>query len=222
MESEIINYQQKPHCYFSGARKPFIDELPINPKGRLLEVGCGTGETARYALVQGKCGWCCGIELEPEAAEEAKTKLSRVIVGDVEKVEMGFPKEFFDVLILSEVLEHLVDPWFVLSKLYCLLKPGAFVRAGSPNIAHWSTVLMLLRGRWDLTSAGIMDSTHLRWFTPASYRAMFESCGYVVDSVRPVFPLRLKAKLFNALTGGRFEYLLHGQIYLKAHRPSAM
>ncbi len=215
-------YVKKPLTYFSGARTSFIDELPLNSKGRLLEVGCGTGDTGLYALEQEKCGWCCGIELNQKAAAEAGTKLHAVIVGDVETIELGLQEEYFDVLILSEVLEHLVSPGAVLNKLYRFLKPGAFVISGSPNVAHYSTVLMLLKGRWDLTSAGIMDGTHLRWFTPVTYRRMFEGCGYVVESIQPAQPLRPKARLFNALTGGRWEYLLHSQIYLRARRPPAV
>ncbi len=214
------SYSKKQPNYFSGARKLFIDDLPLNPEGRLLEVGCGTGDTSAYALSQGKCGWCCGIELTPASAAEAKAKLQHVIIGDVETVEIGFEQEYFDVLILSEVLEHLVDPWSTLSRLYGFLKPGALIRAGSPNVAHYSTLQMLLRGRWDLSQDGIMDITHLRWFTPASYRSMFESCGYIVDSVRPAEPLRPKAWLLNAFTFGRLQHLFHNQIYLKARRSS--
>ncbi len=103
-------------------------------------------------------------------------------------------------------------------QIISLSKAWGLVRAGSPNVAHYSTLLMLLRGRWDFTPAGIMDSTHLRWFTPSSYKSMFEACGYIVDSVGPASPLRPKAMLANALTGGRWEYLLHSQIYLKARR----
>lgn len=213
------DYNQKPHWYFSEAKKPFVDDLPINPMGRLLEVGCGTGETCQYALQQEKCGWCCGIELDERAAAGAKAKLQDVIIGDVEKIEIRYPEEYFDVLIMIEVLEHLVEPWSVLSKLYRFLKPGALIRSSSPNVAHYAILLMLLRGRWDLVPAGIMDSTHLRWFTPLTYRWMFESCGYVVDSVGSNSALGPKARLLSTLTAGRLDYLLHRGIYMKARRP---
>src|SRR5580700_1549891 len=128
-----MDYSQKPVGYFNGARTPFVDVLPPNPAGRLLEIGCGTGETAAYALSTGKCGLCCGVELCEGPAEEARKKLQRVIVGDVERLELDFSENYFDVLLLSEVLEHLVDPWSVLRRLHKLMKPGSIVIAGSPN-----------------------------------------------------------------------------------------
>ena len=213
-----LGYAEKSQRYFSGARKTFVDDLPPAPEGRLLEIGCGNGDTAAYALATGKCGWCAGVELCAEPAGEARGKMNEVVVGDVESIAMLFARESFDVLIMSEVLEHLRDPWAVLRRLHPLLKPGAWVLAGSPNVAHRDVVRMLLRGRWDLEPAGVMDRTHLRWFTPATYRGLFEDCGFKVMFARPAWPLRPKARLFNRLTFGRFEHLLHSQIYLRAHR----
>jgi len=214
-----MDYSQKPVGYFNGARMPFVDALSRNPEARLLEIGAGAGETAAYALAQGKCGWCCGVELCEGPAQEARKKLQRVIVGDVERIELDFPENYFDVLLMSEVLEHLADPWSVLRRLYRLMKPGSIVMAGSPNVCHHSVIRSLLRGRWRYEARGVFDATHLRWFSPTSYGEMFETCGFIVDEVGPARPLNAKARLFNFLTGRRLEYLLHSQIVLKAHRP---
>jgi 2-polyprenyl-3-methyl-5-hydroxy-6-metoxy-1,4-benzoquinol methylase len=211
-------YSQKPKSYFDGARKSFVEALPHNPTARLLEIGAGTGATAAYALAQGKCGWCCGVELCEEPAREAKARLSQVVVGDVESITLNFPEDHFDLLFLSEVLEHLRDPWAVLIRLARLMKPGAIVMAGSPNVCHHGVIRNLLRGRWRYEPQGIYDATHLRWFTPASYREMFEQSGFVVDSVGPARPLGRKARWLNRLTGRRWEYLLHSQIWLRGHR----
>jgi len=211
-------YSSKPNRYFSGARTSFIDDLPANPTARLLEIGCGNGDTAAYARKTGKCGWCAGVELCQEPAAEAAKQLEQVLVGDLEQMDLPFPLAHFDVLIMSEVIEHLRDPWAALRKLRPYLKPGARVAAGSPNVAHHSVFRMLLRGRWDYAPMGVMDRTHLRWFTPATYRQLFEDCGYEVVSVSPPSPLRFKASLFNRLTFGQLQHLLHTQIYLQAKR----
>jgi SAM-dependent methyltransferase len=218
MASSPALYAPKPTEYFGGVRRPFIDALPDSPTGRLLELGCGRGGTAAYALASGKCNYAAGIELCEEPAAEAATILHRVIVGDVEVTPLPFEDNYFDVLIASEVLEHLKDPWTVLRALHRVLKPGAFVVAGSPNVAHYSTIRMLLGGRWDLDAEGIMDRTHLRWFTPRSYAEMFRDCGFTVLNVGPAFPLRPKPRFANALTRGRFDYLLYTQIALTATR----
>lgn len=211
-------YQYKGRRYFLGKRQGFVNELPTDRTGRLLEIGCGAGNTAAYAKSQAKCGWCCGVELCPEPASEAARNLDQVIVGDIEEVPLDFPSGHFDTLIMSEVLEHLRDPWATLRRLHPLLKPGALVLAGSPNVAHHTVLRMLLRGRWDYATVGIMDQTHLRWFTPDTYVQLFENSGYRVESVGPATPLGIKASWFNKLTLRRFEYLLHTQIQLKARR----
>ena len=123
------------------------------------------------------------------------------------------------MLIASEVLEHLVDPWRVLSRLRVALKPGALVFASSPNIAHHSTFHMLLRGDRKLEDSGRMDRTHLRWFTPKTYEEMFQKCGYEVVSIESVAAPRLKPRLFNFVTGNRFDYLFMSQIFITARAP---
>lgn len=209
----------KSDRYFSGVRRVFVDDLPVNPSARLLEIGCGAGNTAAYALAERKCGWCCGVELCAGPAAEAGTKLQQVVLGDIEKLDLNFAPATFDVLILSEVLEHLADPLAVLRKLRRLMKPRALVMAGSPNVCHYSVVLMLLKGRWDYQRDGIMDATHLRWFTPRTYQGLFEDAGYVVKHVGPAEPLRWKARLVSALLLRKLEPLFINQIYLQGLCP---
>jgi SAM-dependent methyltransferase len=138
MTKQQSEYIQKPDGYFSGARKIFVDALPQNSDAKLLEIGCGNGDTAAYALATGKCGWCAGVELCPAQATIAAKHLQEVQVGDVELIALPYPSEHFDILIMSEILEHLRDPWSVLRQLHELLKPGAWVLAGSPM---WLTIL---------------------------------------------------------------------------------
>lgn len=134
----------------------------------------------------------------------------------MEAMELAFPPRHFDVLIASEVLEHLVDPWAMLRKLREFLKPDATVYASSPNIAHRSTLKMLLDGRWDTTDDGRMDRTHLRWFTPRTYRELFEQSGFEVLSLEPLREPGRAARLFNAVTGGRMAHLFISQMVVTA------
>ena len=207
-------YEKKCETYFSGARWAFVDILPENPSGRLLEVGCGEGDTAAYARTMKKCGWCGGVELCAEPAKRAAQQMDEVIVGDIESVDLPFPKASIDVVLLSEVVEHLVNPWATLRKLHDCLKKDGIIVAGSPNVSHHSVLRMLVKGRWDYASVGIMDATHLRWFTPATYRNLFEDCGYSVEVVRPAQALRWKARILNRLFLGRISYLFMSQIVL--------
>jgi 2-polyprenyl-3-methyl-5-hydroxy-6-metoxy-1,4-benzoquinol methylase len=213
------SYNTKPDSYFRGiVRRDYISELPKNSAGKILEIGCGDGSTGEHALAEGKCGTYCGIEIVFEAAEKAMCRLSEVLAGDIETLSLPWRDHTFDVLILSEVLEHLIDPWHTLQRLRPLLKPGALVFASSPNVSNHKIIRMLLKGEWNLADSGIMDRTHLRWFTPKTYRAMFHDCGYSVTSVSHLGMSR-KGKLLSALTLGSIDHLLIGQIDLRARIP---
>lgn len=211
-------YSAKTPQYFAGARRDYVAELPSNRSASILEVGCGEGGTGALALAEGKCERYCGVELCPPVAENAKGRITEVVVGDVERLDLPWKPETFDALIMSEVLEHLVDPWATLQKLHPLLKSNALVFASSPNVSHHKVVRMLLRGEWNLADSGVMDRTHLRWFTPTTYRSMFESCGYTVISARELEPFSAKARFASAITFGRIRHIFATQIDLRARR----
>jgi SAM-dependent methyltransferase len=208
-------YIDKPNAYFAGARDDIVEMMNTDGSSAVLELGCGSGATGLATLAAGKAGRYIGIELDPRAAQLARSGLSRVLTGDVADMDLSALHGSCDALIISEVMEHLVDPWAVLAKLVACLKPGGRVYASSPNAAHWHVIAGLLRGRFDYATMGVMDRTHLRWFTPATFRALFEGAGVDVQSVEPSEPLRSKARLFDALTGGRFRHLLHTQMMLR-------
>lgn len=215
-------YDLKDASYFAMARDDYVAALPMNPAASILEIGCSNGATGALALARGKCGRYVGVELFEEPAAVARERLSDVVVGDVETLELPWDPETFDALILSEVLEHLRDPWATLKRLRPLLRPGALVFASTPNVAHREIIVMLIRGRWELRSYGPLDATHLRWFTPASLRRAFEEAGYVVDSVGPLGALGPGSAVVDRLLRGRFRHLWHRQIDLRAHVPEAL
>ncbi len=220
MSAAIHSYDAKPEDYFSGSRSGFIDKLDPDTDRSILEIGCGEGSTGAYAKATKKCGRYVGVELMPGPGERAKLRLDEVYVANIETFDIPEPKGSFGALIASEVLEHLVDPWAVLRRLYPLLAPGALVFAGSPNIAHISTIRMLMKGRWDLEDAGRMDRTHLRWFTPGTYAQMFRDCGFEVLSVEPHGSMGPRQKVANALTAGRLRHLFINQIVVCARKPA--
>lgn len=207
-------YGEKPQAYFANARLDIVDRLRTGPLSAVLELGCGAGGTGAAAIAAGKAGQYTGIELEPRAAAEARNRITEVVEGNVEAIDLTPWHGRFDALIISEVLEHLTDPWRVTKALALCLKPGAQLFASSPNVAHWRLITSLARGRFDYEESGIMDRTHLRWFTPASYRAMFEEAGFRVDSVEPLVPNAARTRLINRLTRGRLAHLFMSQMML--------
>lgn len=195
-----------------------MERLPHDVTARVLEIGCGTGATGALALAQGRAGHYAGIELFPSAADAARDVLSEVVTGNVEATELPWQPATFDALILSEVLEHLVDPWTTLDKLARVVRPGGLVLASSPNVSHWRVVRELILGRFDLADQGVFDRTHMRWFTPDTYAAMFERSGFSVVSVEPVTPFSDRTRIFSQMTGGRFDHLFMTQISIEAVR----
>lgn len=211
-------YADKADAYFGNARHDLVARLGTDASSAVLELGCGAGGTGAAALAAGKAGRYVGIELSPKAAAAARERLTEVIEGDVEAIDLTPLQARFDTLIISEVLEHLTDPWRVLKALAMCVKPGGQVFASSPNIAHWQVIKSLLTGRFDYAEQGVMDRTHLRWFTPDSYRAMFEAAGLEVVSIEPLKPFRPKQRLINQLTGHRFRHLFMSQIVVEGRR----
>ena len=180
-------YSSKPEAYFISARTDFVSLLPTSASARILELGCGNGATGALALGEGKCAQYVGIEMFEPQAREAQQVLTHVHVGDVAKIDLPYASGHFDALICSEVLEHLVDPAEILQKLVKLVRPGGIVLASSPNIAHYRIILELIKGKFDYSDYGAMDRTHLRWFTPDSFRRLFEEAGVNVLALRRPF-----------------------------------
>lgn len=211
-------YGDKPATYYGAARHDIVALLKTDQSSAVLELGCGAGGTGAATLAAGKAGRYVGIELSESAAALARDRLTEVVVGDVGELDLARFQGQFDALIVSEVLEHLTDPWGVLRRLGQCLKPGAMIYASSPNVAHWKVIAGLLSGRFDYQDKGVMDRTHLRWFTPATYSQMFVDTGFTVLEVRPVTPLKARLRMLDRVTGGRFRHLFHTQTMVVATR----
>ncbi len=209
-------YDAKAAGYFASARRGWIDPMPLNPGLSVLELGCGAGVTGALALSQGKCGAWVGVERHGAAASEAAQVLTRVIEGDVDGLDLPFAEESFDLLVMGEVLEHLPDPDATLRRLVRFLKPSGEALASTPNIGHWRIIAGLLVGRFDYAAQGVMDRTHLKWFTPRSLRGAFEQAGLVDVSVQA---LGWKARSRVLTAALPLRELLWRQIEARGVRP---
>jgi O-antigen biosynthesis protein len=150
----------------------------------VLDVGCASGYLARALREQG-CR-VSGVEYDAGAAEEAAPALDKVVVGDLEQLDLAaeFAGEEFDVIVFGDVLEHLRDPLPVLRSVRELLRPGGSVVISVPNIAHADVRLSLLQGKFDYRDLGLLDVTHVRFFTRSSLRTFLRDAGFVAVDVR--------------------------------------
>ena len=156
----------------------------------VLEVGCATGYFTR-ALAERGCK-VVGMELDPGAAAVAEQWAERVVVGNVNEPALWdlVDDESFDVITFGDVLEHLQDPLAVLRVARNKLKPSGFIVTSLPNVAHGDVRLSLLHGSFPYRDTGLLDRTHIRFFTLQTIRELFYDAGLVVvDTKRVVMPL---------------------------------
>lgn len=213
----VESYADKGQQYFANARREILPLIP-KTRDRVLEIGCGSGETLAMLRSERGCGWMAGIELFPDAAERARAHLDAVYEGDIETMEIPFSPASLDVVLCLDVLEHLRDPWRIVQQLTALLRPGGALIASIPNVRHFTVVMPLLfRGEWKYTDSGLLDRTHLRFFTRATAVALVESGGLRVDAVEVtgLIPGSRRYR-FDRLTGGLLrpffvnQYLVRG------------
>ncbi|MGQ4649222.1 glycosyltransferase [Lyngbya aestuarii] len=150
---------------------------------RVIDFGCATGYFAKL-LVNNGCQ-VTGVEVNSDAGKIAEKYCEQVVIGDLDFVSLGeiLPHQAFDVAVFGDVLEHLRNPWKLLEEVQKLLKPEGYVVASIPNIAHGAIRLALLQGRFEYMKLGILDDTHLRFFTRQSVEELFERSGYFVDVI---------------------------------------
>jgi 2-polyprenyl-3-methyl-5-hydroxy-6-metoxy-1,4-benzoquinol methylase len=160
----------------------------IGHNKRVLECGCATGYMSRVLTERG-CR-VTGIEIAPAAAEQARAFCERVIVGDLDELDLAAAvdpdlhgPQPFEVVVFGDVLEHLKDPLRVLRASRSLLAPEGYVVASIPNVAHGDVRLSLLKGTFRYQPLGLLDDTHIRFFTRESIGELFESAGFVVSEV---------------------------------------
>ena len=155
----------------------------IDSGKEVIDFGCATGYFSR--LLQNKGCIVTGVEINPDAAKIAEQYCEKVIVADLDYVSIKdiFPEQRFDVAVFGDVLEHLRNPWRVLEETKHILKEDGYVVASIPNIAHGSIRLSLLQGRFEYTEFGILDNTHIRFFTRETVKELFKRAGYLADIV---------------------------------------
>ncbi len=161
---------------YIGSRNDILKLIPHGIR-RVLDVGCSTG-TLGESIKRRIGAEVVGIELDEEMAKIAKLKLDRVIVEDVEVIELKnyYPFKYFDCIVFADVLEHLKDPWKVLKETTKFLSDDGIVVASIPNVRHWDTIFNLVfKGYWPYRERGIHDKTHLRFFTLKNIKELFQS-----------------------------------------------
>ena len=205
--------------YYSQTRSEIIKFIPPTSK-TILDVGTGEGEFG-YSLKKELDVEVWGIELNQNAYNKAKIRLDKVFYGKFEDVYTQIPYNHFDVIVFNDVLEHMVDPFQVLECSKKLVREKGIVVASIPNVRFWGNLKGLLKNKdWKYMDGGILDITHLRFFTKKSMIRLFEDAGYLIHKIEGINPTKSKnLKIFNFLFCGNLSDAKYSQ-YVCVAKPN--
>jgi 2-polyprenyl-3-methyl-5-hydroxy-6-metoxy-1,4-benzoquinol methylase len=180
------DYSDKQISYYSEVRSDVVDKIDISFK-RILDVGCGSGATLKYIKELHPESEVVGIEGYVNAAEIASAVCDKVFIhdlnfGDFASLNLGL----FDVILFSDVLEHLLNPDVILRTFREHLKRDGRIIVSLPNVRFVGVILPLIfLGRWTYSDRGVLDRTHLRFYTKSSGKRLIANSGFSVLSVSP-------------------------------------
>lgn len=211
-------YDDKPDGYFARARTEILSLLPQHAP-QVLEIGCGNGATLAWLKANGVAGHTTGIELAEHMAPAAQKNVDRLITGNVEAILEAHASDVeYDLVLCLDVLEHLVDPWEMMRKIAHVLKPGGRVVCSIPNVRHFSVLLPLIfKGQWRYEEVGILDRTHLRFFTKTGAADLMKTGGLRITTIKPNIHVGSKSHLARILSLGLLtdfcsvQYLISAQ-----------
>lgn len=187
--------------YYTFDRKEIF---PFIPQGihKTLDVGCAAGVFS-LKLKEERNIEAWGIEMQEEAGNIAKTRLDKVLIGSFDEVFEELPQKYFDCIFFNDVLEHMPYPETCLKKIKVNIHPDGKIIASIPNMRYIDVLKELLFQKdWQYKDSGILDRTHLRFFTKKSIIRMFKDCGYKVNQItgiNGVSPFCLTSLISKAL-----------------------
>ena len=196
----------KTSTYYDNINLPLLDAIPSDA-AVVVEIGCGTGGLGAAFKSRHPSCRLYGVELHAASAAIAAERLDMVLCGNVDTLDLSFLQNQVDCLVYGDVLEHLIDPWAVLTRHRGLLAPRGRVVASIPNVQHWSLLDHLLRGGWTYGDHGILDDTHLRFFTLGSIHALFDRANLAIDSTIGLLASPAQAAAFVAKLGPALDAL---------------
>lgn len=171
--------------------KRILEFIPRDRGLRVLEVGCANGRLGQEIKKLGH--FVAGVEISPQAAQNARQALDEVHVFDIEGEWLKkLEEQKFDIIVLPEILEHTFDPVYVLKKSAAILKPDGEIIITTPNFMVWTNRMRFLFGRFRYEEQGMFDFGHIRWFTYDYLREVLSKSGFTITAEKHIiFPGKL-------------------------------
>ena len=174
----------KKNKYYANIRPEMLQFIPINAN-KILEVGCAQGNFSDQLNKNNVETW--GIEPDFESANLAQEKLHKVLNGTLDDKIDELPDDYFDVIIMNDVIEHLLEPWDDIKKLKDKLNDDGVFISSIPNVRYAKNLFrMLFLKDWKYTDDRILDRTHFRFFTKKSIYRLFEQNGYSLEMIKGI------------------------------------
>ena len=211
--SGVSVHDDSGNSKYYSMQRPEIAKLLPRPVNRILDVGCGEGVFAKFLKDQGLAQEVWGVELNDGLRLVAAQRLDKVLIGDISTIISDFPAEFFDVVFFNDCLEHMVDPFSVLNDIRGKISRNGYVIGSLPNIGYIRQVYeLIIQKDWRYCDQGIMDRTHLRFFTLKSMKRMFSETNFTAETVVGIAPIRrVLFVLFKYLSFGWLTDSLYRQ-----------
>lgn len=221
--TRMTDYQDlfnKANEYYAGNREEILPFIPGHVK-KTLEFGCGQGDFS-VLLKERLHAETWAVEIHKPSADIAAQKLHHVFCADADQAMQDLPEGYFDGIFFLDLLEHLVNPYALLAKCREKLSPDGVIIASIPNIRYYRAFAdYVFAGKWEYRNHGIMDITHLRFFTYKSIRTMFESLGYTIQTLRGLHPTSSRTSfLLNLLSLNRLWDIRYKHFIVVARKSS--
>ena len=219
-----MNYYEKSTTYFSNIRLELINLIEAEQKGlNILEVGAAYGETLHYLKNNGVASYAVGIDIfEDKSNKQNYKEIDQFIFGNIEEIELSEFHKQFDIILLPDVLEHLIEPNAVLNKLKKCLNQNGKIIVSMPNIRHYSALnKIFIKGDFSYEESGIFDYTHMRFYCKKNIKALLESSGYTVikqESSIDNYKGKSFSKILNLVTFRVFEEFFSYQYFFVAKK----
>lgn len=169
------------------AHNPELLELIPPTANMVIEFGCSSGALAReYKKINPTCHYI-GVDIDPEYTKLAERYCKETLTVDLDRLDDSFFQKHnnCDAWIFGDTLEHLKDPWKILRNIRKNMTPRGCVLACIPNAQHWSVITRMCAGEFNYEDSGLLDRTHLRWFTRKTIIQMFETTGFQINAGTP-------------------------------------
>ncbi|MCW4469152.1 class I SAM-dependent methyltransferase [Flavobacterium sp. MFBS3-15] len=219
-----MNYSDKSSSYYANVRHDLINLIESSKKGlKVMEIGAAYGETLYFLKQGGIAAEAVGVDIFQDTNNPGNYKsLDRFIFGNIEDIDFPEYYGYFDLILLPDVLEHLVEPKKVLKKVHKYLAPEGELLVSMPNVRHYLAFKKIfLKGDFEYEESGLFDYTHMRFYCRKNMVRLLAGSAFKIlyqESSIKNYKGRSLAKIVNIVTFGIFEEFFSVQYFLKAKK----